>query len=134
MKKLISLLLIFFSVSSFAQNDTITRTYFGGISINYDQKFFHDDFDNNLKSINKIESNAFPVEIVSINLVNYLAVSRKFYYPSNIRFSYIIPKNISIDSVSQKLSGLNLNLPIYGHKVLDNKNAGLFISEGNSGW
>ena len=101
-----------------------------GLTIEYGQKFFHNDFNRSLKSIDNIESNQLSVDMISLNFMNYLYVGRRMKFISYSRFSFILPKQIEIDFVSQKLRGFNMTLPIYGHRLIDKKNFGLFISEG----
>ena len=63
MNKRITLLFILISYFSFSQSDP--NSYLGGITVEYGQKLFNDDFSGNLKSINSIKSNTLPIETIS---------------------------------------------------------------------
>ena len=130
MNRIVAFLFILISYCSFSQGDTNFRTYSTGLTIEYGQKFFNDGFNGNLKSISNIESNKLSVEMISVNFMNYLYVGKRMKFISYSRFAYVLPKKINIDSVSQKLSGFNMALPIFGHRLIDKKTlVYLFLKE-----
>jgi len=130
MKNSLTILFILVSMSSFSINDSLANHYLGGLTFGYGQKFFHDDFNGSLKSINAIESNSLPIQTISFSLLTDINISPSLKFPSYLRFTYVIPEEVEIDSVSQTLRGFNFNFPLFGHRIVDQKIFGLFISEG----
>lgn len=133
MNKLITFLFVLLSVSTFAQKDT--NSYYDGLIIEYGQKFFHDHFNGNLKSIKNIESNSLSAETISLTFVSSnIAVSGGFsktpYLSGYLRFSYVIPKKIVVDSVEQNLKGFNFSFPVYGKNIVLKKNFSMFYTTG----
>jgi hypothetical protein len=135
MNKIVTLLFILISSFSFSQRDTISNFRSDGYVIEYSQKFFNNDFGGNLKSIKNIESNSLSVETISLtyvsdNIAVSGGISRFSYLSGYLRFSYVIPKKIFIDSVEQNLRGFNFTMPFYGKNLVKKKNLSLFYTFG----
>ena len=130
MKKILCALFVVSLVSGFSQSDSLKPSYLGGFTLDYGQKFFNDDFNGNLKSINNIESNRLSIETISISVMSSVHFAARMKTIGYFRFSYVLPKRVMIDSVSQNIRGFNLTMPLLGQRLIDKKYFGMFLFQG----
>ncbi|MES2286925.1 MAG: hypothetical protein V4547_14640 [Bacteroidota bacterium] len=116
------------------KNDTSERHYlFEEATISYEQNYFLEDFQNQLKPLDKISFQK-PCDFVSFGYFGQLSTSRSYSFAAIWTISYLIPSTITInDSVKEKLKGFNYTLSIAGQNIIRKKNIGLFLTEGIKG-
>lgn len=73
-----------------------------------------------------------PLTFLGIGVTTVLMVNRKFTFPAEICFSHLIPQSIELsDSVSGRLSGFNVGLPLAGYDLFNNsRNVDLLFGTG----
>ena len=132
MKCLLPLFFVFNLINGFSQKSwNIPKYTVTALSIDLNNKFFQDNFDGNLKSINRISQEEFNLESISISyLSNSIPVTRKYIMAGYMRFSYVLPKKILVDTLEQNLRGFNFTFPFFGQNVISQKNISLFFTEG----
>ena len=149
MKTLITILLCFIFFGGFSQTNTIkirkeedrvskpdtTDIFYenisGAISFGYSQKFYKFNFQNEMKSLGKIEFNSLPVNSISVNSIGMMRINRRYSFPSVTGYQYIIPTQITINDTSiQTLNGYNINFSVAGQKIITKRNFSLFLTEG----
>lgn len=99
-------------------------------TVSFEQKYFLSNFDKQLKTI-KNRDIMLPCNYLSIGMIEYFSVNRKYSYPGYFMFSYLLPTKIKLyDSINEKLKGFNFKFSAAGQNVINKKHFETFFTEG----
>lgn len=142
--------LIFFTTQFIAQDD-IDSSYYGIDSLyyerdtnyhidvfkpfwlSYDQKYYINSFNNQLKSFNQFNFQQ-PVNAISFGSIVKLSSTYTYNgFDSYTGLTFYLPDYITInDSIKQQISGYEVTFPFWGQTPVDLPHLKLFFTEGIS--
>lgn len=117
----------------FAGNrDSLTGNVFQYTSFVFEQKLFTSDFHDQLNQFNNYDFKK-PCQFITIQTFGNLAIGRSYFYPGYLSFSWIIPRDITVnDSVPFRIRGFNTKLSLIGLHLVKKKITGIFITAGGT--
>jgi hypothetical protein len=129
-RKICFLIFVLFGQNSIAQDRPLH--FMESMTISYEQKYFQNDFQSQLKSIyGRIPEFKKPCQYISVGYLGELETARGYDHTGFFTFNFLLPQPILVnDSVKQKIKGFHLTFTLAGLSLVATDHFGMMICGG----